>query len=614
MHSRVPILVCSVTLIVSVAASPIPDLSTDAVIEEDVPEIGFEGSTPVECPALISIGPIVVESDGQEIKNKDIIAGDSTFDPNSQALNKWTAVPAIKCSGKKNVKIKNVRVTHYPQGKDAIPGTAAPRYWAEVLATHPGEDKTVSATASASVGSHAEEYEDLLETTSRVGGASIPAGAREAPYSQGIVFDGCDDIEIENVRVQFVGAPTLPGGAHTGALASFRNFNIMGERSKGVKIKNIIVSGGSSGVWLGQCEAPKLTNWASYNVHGPFPRGQCFQFSYSHNGHVSDFICKNQWQYSYPEDAISFWRSANSTIKDGVILGNSASTGVGLMFEQSDILNNVAETGGVQTSWGLAENIQGAGIGGACYSAYGGTNIVFKNCGCRDNHCAGRANRAPGSAIMWYAGWENPSNIENCCFSSNCTVEGGKYYNTCRKPYIWQGSENPNAWVKQEIAKVDFVLNEHPVQIDLCFKINGEEYKASTAAGTSEEHIKNIGLYGSGFIDDSSSYNKNQVNNWRAGKPCKEASCEGGWRDNEPWSTKCDWGNCQGCDQCADDYVAPPPPTNTNPTSPLKWNAGQPCVDAKCRGAWRDLESWTTKCYNWGKCRGCSECDALPPP
>lgn len=55
-----------------------------------------------------------------------------------------------------------------------------------------------------------------------------------------------------------------------------------------------------------------------------------------------------QWEYSWPEDSISIWRTGRTTVRDGVILGNNAYTGVGLMFEESSILED---------SWGLAENV-----------------------------------------------------------------------------------------------------------------------------------------------------------------------------------------------------------------------------------------------------------------
>ena len=170
-------------------------------------------------------------------------------------------------------------------------------------------------------------------------------------------------------------------------------------------------------MWLGDCVDPKFTNWAVYNVQGPFPRGQCIQYGRCTRGIVDGFICKNQWNYAWPEDAISMWRSANSTVRNGVILGNNAPTGVSVMFEQSVILDN---------SWGLAENIEVSNTGGG-FSTYGGTNIVFKNVAIKDNHCDGKGGREPprSGGLMYYAGYEQGVG------SSNVSIVNGTWYNSC---------------------------------------------------------------------------------------------------------------------------------------------------------------------------------------
>merc|ERR1712216_148271 len=127
----------------------------------------------------------------------------------------------------------------------------------------------------------------------------------------------------------------------------------------------------------------------AYNVLGPFPRGQCVQYGRCTDGVVEDFICKNQWEYSWPEDSISMWRSANSTVRSGAVLGNNANTGVGVMFEQSAVLEN---------SWGLVSNVQVLQVG-SCFSTYGGTRVNFDSVTCRANHnwaVGGRACCASG--------------------------------------------------------------------------------------------------------------------------------------------------------------------------------------------------------------------------
>ena len=122
-----------------------------------------------------------------------------------------------------------------------------------------------------------------------------------------------------------------------------------------------------------------------------------------------------------PEDALSFWRNDNATVRDGVILGNNAATGTGMMFEQSSILDN---------SWGLAQNLQAVGIGGACYSAYGGTRITLDNVACKENHCEGINGRSAASGLMFFAGWENPGEFDNCCATSDQVLKNSRWCGT----------------------------------------------------------------------------------------------------------------------------------------------------------------------------------------
>merc|ERR1711907_30863 len=107
------------------------------------------------------------------------------------------------------------------------------------------------------------------------------------------------------------------------------------------------------------------------------------------------------------------------------------------MFEQSWV---------DPTSWGKVANLFAKGIGGACFSQYGGTNIEWDNVGCKENHCEGIGGRDAGSGLMYYAGYENPSDISDCCYSTNIEVVGSKWYNSCRTPQLWQSKKNPNAF------------------------------------------------------------------------------------------------------------------------------------------------------------------------
>jgi len=545
--------------LIAVSAAVAVALPTDSFADADdsiseVPELleteENAASSTSTCAQLVESPPITVTQDGQKITNKYIKGGDSIYnraikDPRAR----WTPVPGITCNGHKNVEIENVFVEHYAQGSEAsAKGSAsAATYWQEKVAQYP--DLPFEGITHHDAEAVTEELmEEGMKHTS-----SMPAGAREAPYSYGIYFNKCPGIKIKNVRVTMKDPPT-------GAFKSFKNFNIYGMNSENIDISDTIVSGGSSGIWLGNSNNAKINNWAAYNVHGPFPRGQCTQFSRSHGGTVTNFICKNQWKYSYPEDAISFWRSANSTIADGVILGNSASTGVGLMFEESSVLKT--DTG--HASWGKATNIDVQGVGGACFSMYGGTNIVLDNTNCRDNHCVGVAGRKAASGIMYYAGWENPSNFPNCCYSQNGKIKNSKFYNTCRSPWIWAGSEtdpetgvkNQEAWTNINIKdpfsgghlqRQDFQVNPTPIKLELCFKLpDGKEYKANVDEKSAPK--ANLGLIGDGSVDLDIKNIKVATKN-KYGKCTNDAtfSCN---NQRAPWPARCTWGKCNGCDQC----------------------------------------------------------------
>lgn len=116
-----------------------------------------------ECPALTSSGPVEVIADNEVIENLDIVTTDET--------------PGITCNGFSGVTIRNVRVTHYPQGDDA------------------------------------EKEADPPESN------GVTDKMRAAPYSQGISFVSCDNILIQNVRVQLNNYPKGP-------FTSFKNFNV----------------------------------------------------------------------------------------------------------------------------------------------------------------------------------------------------------------------------------------------------------------------------------------------------------------------------------------------------------------------------------------------------
>ena len=469
-----------------------------------------------ECPALTESGPITISQNSQVVENLLITAGDSQWVATGGDY-QWTAPTGIVCNGFSDVKIKNVYVKHYPQGVDAHKGSKAEKIFQKTIEEHPEANPVALEYVEHDLGLDGTPAEDLGTT----------------PYSLGIHFKNCQNLTIENVRVELVDPPQ-------GALSYWMNYNIYGEDSDNILIKDVILSGGSSSIWVKNCNKAVVSNWAAYNIHGPFPRGQCIQTSYCMDVTIEKFICKNQWQYSYTEDAMSLWRTSRSTVTNGVILGENSPTGVGLMMEESDILDTDKSTLYVNVSEVYAKGCS------TCFSTYGGTNVTWDNVGCRDNYCGQRGGRnsPKPSGLMWYSGWENPSNVVNCCTPTNLKLENSKFWNTCRMPWIMTNkTKAPNAWAQRDLIAEDFTINEYPISLNLCFKINGQEWKADTREGTDDSHIKNLGLKGNGGIDADSDYDVNAVETWgECEDTCKTSSTT--------WETKCYWTTCRACLDC----------------------------------------------------------------
>jgi hypothetical protein len=93
----------------------------------------------------------------------------------------------------------------------------------------------------------------------------------------GIAFSNAPGITIENVSVVLVERPARTYGP----LPSDVAVSILGDSSVGVRIDRVRVRGGSTGLYLLQCPAARLSFVQARNMRGPFPRGQCVQFDKS---------------------------------------------------------------------------------------------------------------------------------------------------------------------------------------------------------------------------------------------------------------------------------------------------------------------------------------------
>jgi len=160
----------------------------------------------------------------------------------------------------------------------------------------------------------------------------------------GIYFQKSPNIVIENVHVSLV-RPSPNPQATDGVCADeycgpfpyelFYAYNIYGSDSDSPRVSNVYVTGGSTGFWCKNCPHGKVSHFKAENLHGPFPRGQCFQVVSSTGFTLEDFTCVQDNQIAFPEDDISVWDSPYSTVQRGLIQGGNAPNGVGVIFEMS---------------------------------------------------------------------------------------------------------------------------------------------------------------------------------------------------------------------------------------------------------------------------------------
>ena len=164
-----------------------------------------------------------------------------------------------------------------------------------------------------------------------------------------------DNVEVIAYGNEWGAAPCPSRSPFNGANCS--NIAIYG--AENLKITNTRVENGSKGIYIVDSPDSLLQNVVAKNVRGPFPGGQCFQIATSDNTVVDGFHCLNELDKSWPEDSISSYHSSNVTLKNGVVDGSNAPTGICIMFEGSH----------KDVSGGLVENVEARNCGG-CFSAY----------------------------------------------------------------------------------------------------------------------------------------------------------------------------------------------------------------------------------------------------
>ena len=109
--------------------------------------------------------------------------------------------------------------------------------------------------------------------------------------------------------------------------------NIEAYRAYGLRIDNVTLRDGATGILINESPNAVMTNIEGYNFHGGFPRGQFVQFGFSDGSRLTNFYTKSDLYNSRTEDNINVYHSNNVTIENGVVDGNNSPSGVGVLFE-----------------------------------------------------------------------------------------------------------------------------------------------------------------------------------------------------------------------------------------------------------------------------------------
>lgn len=199
----------------------------------------------------------------------------------------------------------------------------------------------------------------------------------------GIVVSGASDVTIEDVLVEYLGAPP------TGMNPSSGHNNIDVFDSARLTVERARLHRGSSGIYVVMSPHSVLRFIEGEDFRGPFPRGQLVQWNNSDNGLLEDFSVVNPAS-SWPEDNVNIYQSTGVIVRRGLIDGNNSPSGVGVIFD-----------GGEAT--GRVEDVDAVRMGNGCFSAYdGGDGTVFLRTRCRENICESQGRGAPlSNALMW---------------------------------------------------------------------------------------------------------------------------------------------------------------------------------------------------------------------
>jgi hypothetical protein len=174
----------------------------------------------------------------------------------------------------------------------------------------------------------------------------------------GVNISNAKNVQILNCEIINSDPPTGQNGETSSTLMNIEAF-----RASGLKIDNVTLRDGSSGIYVQESPGTIITNIEGYNFHGPFPRGQLVQFNQSDNSKLSGFYNYNDLKNSRTEDNVNVYHSNNVVIENGKIDGNNSPTGVGVLFEGD-------------SSGGIVRNVDVVRMSNGAFSSYS-NNVDF---------------------------------------------------------------------------------------------------------------------------------------------------------------------------------------------------------------------------------------------
>jgi hypothetical protein len=271
----------------------------------------------------------------------------------------------------------------------------------------------------------------------------------------GIRFSAADDITIENVGIVHDAAPAE--GRHPDEDQT----NLEGRFSERVRIVNVRVQDGASGIDLEGTPAAHLSVIASYDVRGP-GAAACVRLAESDDAVLEDFYCENDLVVSRPDDLVEIEHSNDVTVRRGLLDGHNAEYGYGVHFTQ------IAG----QHRGGLVQDVDAIRMTNGAFSCFlFGQDITFERTRARENICeitsipiegcdipGPTGGCTPGSGGLSWAGSTN---------SGNLVLLDSTYFASCPPDVIWPIEVFTIG--KGDLVEEDFALRPAPV-VELCWE------------------------------------------------------------------------------------------------------------------------------------------------